>query len=66
MQNKLKLWNLKSFWVFAVLLLMLIFRSTEYNSIQTQEIQENKENPCEEKKKGRKNLHNFLESIDIK
>ena len=41
--------NLKSFWVFAVLLLMLIFHSTEYNSIQTQEIQENKENPCEEK-----------------
>ena len=46
--------------------IMLIFHSTEYNSIQTQEIQENNENPCEEKKKGRKNLHNVLESIDIK
>ena len=58
--------NLKSFWVFAVLLLMLIFHWTGYDSIQTQEIQENKENPCEEKKEGRKNLHNVLESIDIK
>ena len=56
--------NLESFWVFAVL--MLIFHSTEYDSIQTQEIQENKGNPCEEKKEGRKNLHNGLESIDIK
>ena len=45
---------------------MLIFHSTEYDSIQTQEIQEHKENPCEEKRKGQKNLHNVLESIDIK
>ena len=58
--------NLRSFWVFAVLSLMLIFHSAEYDSIQTQEIQENKGNPCEEKKEGRKNLHNVLESIDIK